>query len=125
MTKAEEVFKRVEQLIAEGTSKADAFKQLATEYGQPVNSVRGSYYQNTRTKNLGESPTSRPRRRETTAEDALADARAALERAITAVDREVVAAKERTDEAKAEYDALKASAEERKQSIQQRLEMLR
>ena len=48
MTKAQEVFEKVEALMAAGTSKADAFKQLAAEYGQPVNSIRGSYYQHTR-----------------------------------------------------------------------------
>lgn len=123
MTKAETVFTRVEELVASGTSKADAFKQLAAEFGQPVNSVRGSYYQHTR-KGNGEGG-SRPRRRETTPEDALADARAALERAIENIDREVETAKERAEEAKREYDALKASATERKQAITARLEGLR
>ena len=89
------VFTKVEQLVSGGMTKADAFKQLAEEYGQPVNSVRGSYYQHTRGKN-GEGKR-RPRRRETTPEDALADARAALERAIESVDREVAVAKERPD----------------------------
>ena len=128
MTKAEEVFTRVEQLVAEGKTKAEAFKELAAEYGQPVNSVRGAYYQHTRKANGGETgsgTSSRPRRRETTPEDAIADARAALERAIQAVDREVAAAKDRADEAEREYDALKATADERKQAIRQRLEALR
>ena len=40
----------------------------------------------------------RPRRRETTPDDALADARAALERAIASIDREVVVAEERAAE---------------------------
>jgi flagellar motility protein MotE (MotC chaperone) len=120
MTKAEEVFSKVEQLVAAGKTKAEAFKQLAEEYGQPVNSIRGSYYQHTRgTKG------SKPRRRETTPEDALADARAALERAIENVDREVATAKDRADEAKREFEALKASATERKQAITERLEALR
>lgn len=122
MTKAETVFTRVEELIAAGQTKAEAFKQLAEEYGQPVNSIRGSYYQHTRGKN-GEG--ARPRRRETTPEDALADARAALERAIASVDREVLVAKERADEAKAEYDALRASATARKAEITKRLEALK
>ena len=68
---------------------------------------------------------SRPRRRETTAEDAVNDARAALQRAIDNVDREVEAAKERADEAKAEYDSLKASAAARKAEISKRLEALK
>jgi hypothetical protein len=123
MTKAQEVFEKVEALIASGTPKAEAFKQLAKEYGQPVNSIRGSYYQHTRPGN-GETG-SRPRRRETTPEDALADARAAFERAITSIDREVEAAKQRAEEAKAEYEALKASAASRKEAIAKRLEALK
>jgi hypothetical protein len=123
MTKAQEVFEKVEALIVSGTPKAEAFKQLAKEYGQPVNSIRGSYYQHTRPGN-GETG-SRPRRRETTPEDALADARAAFERAITSIDREVEAAKQRADEAKAEYEALKASAASRKEAIAKRLEALK
>lgn len=122
MTKAEEVFTKVEELVAGGMTKADAFKQLAEEYGQPVNSVRGSYYQHTRKENGGTG--SKPRRRETTAEDALADARKALERAIANVGREVDEAKRRADEAKAEYEALKASAKERQDAIAAKLQAL-
>lgn len=123
MTKAQEVFEKVEALVVGGTSKAEAFKQLAEEYGQPVNSVRGSYYQHTRPKN-GEG-SAKPRRRETSPEDALNDARSALERAIDAIDREVTAAKARADEAKAEYDSQKASAASRKEAIAGKLEALK
>ena len=124
MTKAEEVFTRVEKLVAGGTPKAEAFKQLAKEYGQPVNSIRGSYYQHSRPKN-GETG-SKPRRRETTPEDALADARAALERAIE-IDRSRGRGRkgQRADEAKAEYEALRASAASRKEAIAKRLEALK
>jgi len=122
-TKAEEVFNRIEAMTDEGVPKADAFKSLAAELSQPVNSVRGSYYTFSRTKNGG--GTSRTRRRETTPDDALADARAALERAIGSIDREVDAAKTRADEAKAEHEALKASASERKATITERLEALK
>jgi len=122
MSKAEQVYTKTEALIAAGTTKADAFKQLAGEYGQPVNSIRGSYYAFTSGK--GGGGTSRPRRRETTPEDALADARAALERAVAAIDKEVAAAAERAREAKAEHEALQASAEQRKAAITERLEAL-
>ena len=88
MTKAAEVHTKVEALVASGKTKADAFKQLAEEYGQPVNSMRGAYYAHT----SGGGSSRKPRRRETTPEDALADARAALERAIQSVDREVTEA---------------------------------
>lgn len=121
VTKAEEVYTKTEALVEGGMNKADAFKQLAAEYGQPVNSIRGSYYSHTSGKGGGKG---RPRKRETTPEDALADARAALERSIQAIDREVDAAKERAEEAGAEYEALKASADERKQAITDRLEAL-
>jgi hypothetical protein len=122
MTKAQEVYEKVEELIAGGTTKADAFKQLADEYGQPVNSIRGSYY--TWSKTLETGGPSRTRRRETTPDDALADARRVFERAIEQVDIEVDAAKHRADEAKAEHEALKASAADRKKAIQERLDAL-
>src|ERR1700733_30087 len=122
VSKAEEVYNKTEKLIGEGVSKADAFKKLAAEYGQPVNSIRGSYYAFTSGKGNGKG---RPRRRETTPEDALADARAALERSIQAIDREVEAADDRASEAAAEAKALKESADARKQAITERLEALK
>jgi hypothetical protein len=124
VTKAQEIYDRVEAMIASGTDKADAFKQIAEETGRPYDSVRGSYYSHKKRIEGGE-PKPRTRRRETTPDDALADARAALERAIGAIDREVEAAKARADEAKAEHDALKGSAAERKQAITERLEALK
>jgi hypothetical protein len=123
VSKAEEVHTKTEALIAAGTTKADAFKQLAREYSQPVNSIRGSYYSFTSAKNSGGTP--RPRRRETTLEAAVADARAALERSLAAIDREVEAAVERAKEATAEHEALQASAGERKAAIAERLEALK
>jgi hypothetical protein len=123
MTKAQEVFEKVNTLIEGGADRPDAFKQVAAEYGQPVNSIRGSYYSYSR--GATGNGKGRPRRRETTPEDALADARAALERSIDAIDREVEVAGERAEEAKAEHEALEASAAERKASIAERLEGLK
>jgi chromosome segregation ATPase len=120
MTKAEEIFAQVEQLIASGTSKAEAFKQIAAARSQSVDTIRGQYYTHSR-KATGSS---RPRRRETTPEDALAAARTTLERAIAAIDREVEQAEVRVEEAKAEYEALKASAADKQQAIRERLEAL-
>jgi hypothetical protein len=124
MTKAEEVFTKVEAMVASGTAKRDAFGKLAEEYGQPLDSIRGAYYGHKR-KAEGGASTPRPRRRETTPEDALADARAALERSIASIDREVETAEERAAESAAEAKALKASAAERKQAIAERLESLK
>ncbi len=126
VTKAQEIYDAVEKLIAAGTDKAEAFKQLAEETGRPYDSVRGSYYSHKKKLEGGDgTKPSRTRRRETTPDDALADARAALERAIANIDREVEAAKSRADEAKAEYESLKASASDRKKVITERLEALK
>jgi hypothetical protein len=126
-TKAQEIYEEIERRIAAGTDKADAFKALAEETGRPFDSLRGAYYSHKRKLEGGE-PNARPsrtRRRETTPDDALADARAALERAVEAIDREVEAAKGRAQEAAAEYEALRGSAKERKEAITARLEALK
>ena len=124
VTKAQEIYERVEAMIAAGTDKSDAFKHLAEEASRPYDSIRGSYYSHKKRIEGGESKP-RTRRRETTPDDALADARAALERAIGSIDREVEAAEERATEAVAEAKALKASAADRKAAITERLEALK
>jgi hypothetical protein len=126
MTKAQEIYEEIERRMTSGTDKADAFKQLAEETGRPYDSLRGSYYTHKRKLEGGEgNKPARTRRRETTPDDALADARAALERAVASIDREIVAAEERATESAAEAKALKASAAERKQAITERLEALK
>ncbi len=124
-TKAQDIYERVEALVASGTEKADTFKAIAEETGRPYDSIRGSYYSHKKKIEGGESKPSRTRRRETTPDDALADARAALERAVASIDREVEAAENRAAEATAEAEALKESAEGRKKAITERLEALR
>jgi hypothetical protein len=124
VTKAQEVYDRIEAMVASGTDKADAFKALADETGRPYDSVRGSYYSHRKKLEGGESKP-RTRRRETTPDDALADARAALERAIASIDREVEVAEERATESAAEAKNLKASAADRKKAITERLEALK
>ena len=88
-----------------------------------MDSLRGSYYSHKKKIEGGET---RPRtkRRETTPDDALADARAALERAVESIDREVETAKSRAEEAAGEYEEIRGSAEERKAEIKKRLEAL-
>jgi hypothetical protein len=125
-TKAQEVYEEIERRIASGIDKADAFKALAQETGRPFDSLRGSYYTHKRKLEGGDSSKpSRTRRRETTPDDALADARAALERAVESIDREVDVAKARSEESKSEYEALRDSAKERKEAITKRLEALK
>ena len=124
MTKAQEIYDKVNELVASGVEKADAFRQVSESLNRPFDSVRGSYYSHKKKIEGGESRP-RTRRRETTPEDALADARASLERSIQAIDREIEVAEDRASEAAAEAKALKASAAERKKSIAERLEALK
>lgn len=121
MTKAQEVYDKVEALVASGVSKADAFKQLAGEYGQEVNSIRGAYYAHTST--LGGTPRS-SRKRRTTA-DPVDEALSALELGLMGVDDDVAAAKQRAEDAKAEYEHLRDTAKERKAELQKKIDALR
>jgi hypothetical protein len=123
VTKAEEIYTKVEEKVAEGMTKPDAFRELATALGIKYDSVRGGYYTHKKLLDGGGSP-SRPRRRETTPEDAVADARATLERALESIDREVATAEERAKETKAEFEEMKESAPERKKAIQAKLDVL-
>ena len=122
MTKAQEVYERVEALVASGVRKADAFRQVADELGQPFNSMRGAYYAHTRT--LGGTPP-RSRARQATNGDPIEQATLVLSRALEAIDAEVAAAKARIDEAKAEHEQLRDTAQERKAAIQAKLDALK
>ena len=122
MSKAQEVYERVEALVASGVRKADAFRQVADELGQPFNSMRGAYYTHTRT--LGQSAP-RSRKRETTTEDAIESATIVLARAVDSIDAEVATAKTRVDEAKTEYEHLRDTAAERKAAIQAKIDALK
>jgi rubrerythrin len=122
-TKAESIFDRVNTMVEGGMSQADAFKQIAEEESRPLDSVRGSFYTG-RKQREGDSTPKRTRRRETTPEDAVADARASLERAIHAIDNEIEAAEHRATEAAEEAKSLKETAAERKKAIAKRLEAL-
>jgi septal ring factor EnvC (AmiA/AmiB activator) len=121
MTKAQEVYERVEALVASGVEKADAFRQVADEYGREVNSMRGAYYAHTRT--LGGSPKRSSKRQ--TEVDPIASATSVLEEALEAIDADVSAAKERADDAKAEYEHLRDTAKERKTDLQTKIDALK
>ena len=118
MTKAQEVYERVEALVASGTRKADAFRQLAEEYGQPQNSIRGAYYAHTRP-NGPSSKGSRSQR------DPIESAVIVLEKAIAGIDDEIAQAKQRAEAAATNYKQLRDSAEERKAGMQAKIEALK
>ena len=121
MTKAQEVYERVEALVASGVKKADAFRQVADEYGKPFNSMRGAYYAHTRS--LGGTPTRSSKR--STAVDPIESATIVLEKAIEAIDGEISAAKARAEQAKAEYEQLRDTAGERKTALQAKIDALK
>jgi hypothetical protein len=121
MTKAQEVYERVEALVASGVKKADAFRQLAEETGAEFSSLRGAYYAHTRS--LGGSP-KRPGKRPAQA-DPIESATIVLEKAIEAIDAEISAAKLRADEAKAEYEHLRETAGERKAALAAKIDALK
>lgn len=118
MTKAQEVYERVEALVASGTRKADAFRQVAEEYGQPQNSIRGAYYAHTRPKD----PSSMGSR---SSRDPIESAVIVLQKAIEAIDGEIETAKKRADDAASNYKQLRDTAEERKTAMQAKIDALK
>lgn len=124
MTKAQQVHEKVEALVASGVRKADAFHQVADEYGQPFNSIRGAYYAHTRTTTGSSGGGSRKAKRETTTADAVASAAQLLQRAVEQIDLEVAAAKQRVDDAKTVYEQLRDTATQRKKEIQTKIDAL-
>jgi len=130
-TKAEQTYERINGLVDGGMKKADAFKQLAEEYGQPVTSVRGAYYGHKRVLERGDEPgrsgrstPRRSRKRETTTQDAVASAVATLRGAIDSIEMELETARERAEEARAEYDAMQAAAGGRIEEIRAKIAVL-
>jgi len=122
MTKAQEVYEKVEALVASGVKKADAFRQVADEFEQPFNSMRGAYYAHTRT--LGGAP-SRPRKQAASNGDPIEQAMTVLTRAVESIDAEVADAKTRVEEAKTEYEHLRDTAAERKAAIKAKIDVLK
>lgn len=122
MTKAQEVFERVEALIASGVTKAEAFRKIADELGRPYDSIRGSYYGAQRTGSGGSTRSRGPKR--TTAEAAIESAVIALNRAIAGIDAEIETAKQRIEQAKTDHEQLKSTANIRKAQIQTKIDAL-
>ena len=121
MTKAQEVYERVEALVVSGVRKADAFRQVAEEFGQPFNSMRGAYYAHTGT--LGGTP-ARARKTAPAAIDPIEQATGVLSKALEAIDEQVEVAKTRAEEAAGLYKELRDSASERKAAIKAKIEAL-
>jgi len=132
VTKAQQTYERIKALVDGGMQKSAAFKQLAEEYGQPVDSVRGAYYGHKRVLERGDEPGSgaprssarRSRKRETTTQDAIASAVATLRSAIDSIESELETARERAEEAQAEYEAMQAASGGRIKEIRAKIAVL-
>lgn len=120
MSKAQDIYDRVETVAAGGHSKKEAHAIVAKEFSMRPSSIRGAVYQARK----ANGTTGRRRVRETTTEGAIASAVETLERSLAAIDEEIDHAKERADEATAEYKALKESAADRKAEITIKIEAL-
>lgn len=120
MSKAQDIYDRVEAVAREGHSKKEAHEIVAKEFGMRPSSVRGAVYQARK----ANGQTGRRRVRETTTQGAVASAIATLEDALGAIDEEIDHAKERADEATAEFKALKESAADRKAEIETKIKAL-
>lgn len=120
MSKAQDIYERVEALAREGLSKKEAHERVAEEFGMKPSSIRGAVYQARK----ANGQAGRRRVRETTTEGAVASAVETLERSLAAIDEEIDHAKERADEATAEFKALKESAADRKAEIEAKIEAL-
>ncbi len=131
-TRAQEVYEAVERLVDSGVAQSDAFRQVAEEQGLKFDSARGSYYSHKRSLKDGPAPPSgntrtparRPRKRETTTEDAIGAAIAALQSAVHDIRSEVTLAQERAEEAQAEYAHSQATARSRIEAINAKITAL-
>jgi hypothetical protein len=120
VSKAQDIYERVEALAASGRSKKEAHEIVAKEFSMRPSSIRGAVYQARK----ANGQTGRRRVRETTTEGAIASAVETLENARTAIDEEIGHAKERAEEATREFKALKESAADRKAEITTKIEAL-
>lgn len=120
-------YDEVESLKANGTSNADAVREVAKKHGKNENAVRGGIHQyKSRHVNGGSATSARRGRRGATpsVDDYLANARQALESARDLIDHEVEEAKSALDAAQARYDQVQSSVKDRKADIEKKLKAL-
>jgi hypothetical protein len=122
ITKAEEAYTAIGQLLENGMRLSAAIRQIVSETGRSEAAVRASYY-NQRAK-LGLKGSPRRDSHALSVEDAISEARQLLERALERIDREVEAARARMETAEAQYDSLKASADERRAELERKIAAL-
>ncbi|MGK2939684.1 MAG: hypothetical protein ACSLFR_18085 [Solirubrobacteraceae bacterium] len=129
-TEAQVVYERIEELTAGGMSNADAIRAVAKERGKKENAVRANQHQYRQKLEGGAAPSPRGRGRSArkpaapTASDAIADARAALERGLAEFDQRVAEAKRELDKAQHKYDRAVAEVKEEKAELESKIKAL-
>lgn len=124
-TQQEIVYNKLEALVTQGSSLADAVRAVAKETGKTENTVRALRYNQLRKLKGGTAAGARRAKSASlSAEAAVGEAKKLISQAIGAVDRELDAARKELDAAKARYDALAASAEAKKADLQKKLTAL-
>lgn len=126
-TLSQQYYEEAEALKANGTSNAEAIRQVAKKHGKKENAVRGGINQY-KTKHLdGGAATGsrRGRRKPTSVDDLLGDARAKVEAAIALIDQEVEEAESALGEAQARSDEVTKSVDNRRADLKQKLAALK
>lgn len=128
-TEAQIVYERIEELVAGGMSNADAIRAVADERGKQVNAVRANQHQYRKKLEGGAAPSGRGRGRSAkraapTASDAVAEARAALERGLAGLDGQVEKAKKALDAAQRAYDEAVAKVKQERAELEAKIKVL-
>jgi predicted nucleic acid-binding Zn-ribbon protein len=119
-------YEEVEALKTQGSSNADAIREVAKKYGKNENAIRGGIHQYKSRHLNGSAPAARRGRRASSVsvEDYVANARKALEDALALIDSEVSNAKAALGAAQARYEEAQASVKDRKADIEKKLAAL-
>lgn len=128
-TEAQIVYERIEELKAGGMSNADAIRATANERGKAENAVRANQHQYRKKLEGGGAASGRGRGRGAkktapTASDAVAEARAALERGLAGLDGQVEDAKKALDAAQRTYDKAVADVKEERAELEAKIKAL-
>lgn len=122
-TQQELVYSRITELTDQGSSLAEAVRQVAEETGKTENAVRALRF-NYKRKLDGGSRGKRSKDAPLTAEQAVTEAKKLLVTALEAVDRELAEAKRELEAAQSKYNSLASSVGSRKADLERKIEAL-
>lgn len=122
-TQQETVYRRITELTEQGSSLAEAVRQVAEETGKTENAVRALRF-NYKRKLDGGGRGKRGKAAPLTAEQAVTEAKKLLVSALEAVDRELREAKQELETAQQNYNTLASSVGARKADLERKIEAL-